>query len=200
MKEQKHYVYWVHEDFHTDPKTEGYVGVSVDPKRRLSNHRYEGTSEECANYLLRCDDARTKPNQPIIAEFDDRAAALAFEKELRPERGVGWNHAAGGWGGAFLGRHHTEETKQILREASTGRVATEASKKKVADKLRGIPQKPSTVAKMKIAKEGKNNPMFGVTSPMKGKHHTEETKAKMSVAIKAGKAKRKARLLAEAQV
>lgn len=106
----------------------------------------------------------------------------------------------------MYGKHHTEETKQKLSEASKGRVSpmlgrhhTEESKKKMRENSVQSEQTKeilSNKAKERL-KNPENNPMYGKhhseetkqklrdankgkPSPMLGKHHTEELKKKMS--------------------
>ena len=38
---------------------------------------------------------------------------------------------------------------------------------------------PEARLKNSLSKRGKNNPMYGIPSPMKGKHHTDEVKEKI---------------------
>jgi len=68
---------------------------------------------------------------------------------------------------ANLGKKHTEESIELIRQASYGKLHTEETKYKIS-----------------LSKKGVSNPMFGLSgilSPSYGKHHTEETKHKLSL-------------------
>lgn len=82
----------------------------------------------------------------------------------------------------WYGKHHSNETKKKISEANQGRVFSEEHKQKISENHADI--------------SGSNNPMYGVhlkgeLNPMYGKHHSEETKRKMSKTLgdgrKAGK-------------
>lgn len=68
----------------------------------------------------------------------------------------------------FYGKHHTEETKQKLREKSTGRKQTEETKQKMAEF-----QKKRWTNEMK---EEWGQKFSGENNGMYGKHHSEEAK------------------------
>ena len=42
-------IYWIHYPDHTNPYTEGYIGVSVDPAKRFKQH---GKSKNSANRMV----------------------------------------------------------------------------------------------------------------------------------------------------
>ena len=62
---------------------------------------------------------------------------------------------------SFYGKHHSEETKQRIREANSGRKHTEESKQKIS-----------------FAQSGDKNGFYG-------KKHSEESRKKMSESLKA---------------
>ena len=69
---------------------------------------------------------------------------------------------------SFYGKHHTDETKSKISKANKGKKLTEEQKVKMSER-----------------NSGENNPMFGVhrfgkDAPGFGKHHTEETKKRLS--------------------
>ena len=69
------------------------------------------------------------------------------------------------------GKRRSEETKKKLSEAGKKRCHSEETKRKIAEAARNMTEEH----KRKIAEAAKGRP-----SPMKGKHHTEETKKKLS--------------------
>ena len=69
------------------------------------------------------------------------------------------------------GKRRSEETKKKLSEAGKKRRHSEETKRKIAEAARNMTEEH----KRKIAEAAKGRP-----SPMKGKHHTEEAKKKLS--------------------
>lgn len=76
------YVYWLHDETCVDPQNDGYVGITINFKRRMACHRrsnkfpahftisilYEGSRDECRE----------------------------IEFGMRPKWNMGWNRAPGG--------------------------------------------------------------------------------------------------------
>ena len=97
----------------------------------------------------------------------------------------------------FYGKQHTEETKERLREASSGKVPSEETRIKISEALTGIQRSVETRQKMSDAqkqlyqdeerrmrnsqrlKEYYSNPE---NHPMYGKHRSDETKRKLVIA------------------
>ncbi|QIG93776.1 MULTISPECIES: hypothetical protein [Bradyrhizobium] len=81
-----HGVYWLHLPEHTDPFTQGYVGIT-HRKSRQKEHR----------------DSRRIPSGfifTVLAENLTRFEAATMEWEHRKERNIGWNTKKGG--GKFI--------------------------------------------------------------------------------------------------
>ena len=106
-------VYWLRDNTHTNPHTEGYIGVtSRDPQLRLNEHLI------AKEYL---------PDTyvfDILHQVDTRDEMLSIEKSYRPQSHIGWNLAKGG-GARPTGIHtsgwtHTEESKQKRSEMVSG--------------------------------------------------------------------------------
>ena len=86
----------------------------------------------------------------------------------------GYNLTLGGE--SATGLRHSEETKDRIRKANTGRDVSDETKERIRKAKTGVKRKPFTqeaLANMSKATTGKNNPMYG-------KHHTEESKKKIS--------------------
>lgn len=81
----------------------------------------------------------------------------------------------------FKGKTHTEEVRQAISAAHTGKTPSEETRLKMSEARKGKIHSLETRAKMAAAL--KANP------PMKGKHHTEETKRQMSNSHKERNAK-----------
>jgi hypothetical protein len=69
---------------------------------------------------------------------------------------------------AFTGRVFSDEHKQKIRECRTGSIASEETRAKMAAARRGKPRPASFSEKMAVIMKGKNNPMHGKISPRKG--------------------------------
>jgi len=80
----------------------------------------------------------------------------------------------------------SEETREKIRIASTGRHHSEETRKKISESHKGKLVSEETRKKLSLALHGENNPNFGKTgedTPMFGKHHSEETKQKIREAL-----------------
>lgn len=86
-----HYIYWIHAPHHTNPKTEGYIGISNNPKNRLTYHRNTKDNPILKNAFIKYDVVQT-----ILHENIDRDIILEYEKHYRPTDHIGWNIIPGG--------------------------------------------------------------------------------------------------------
>lgn len=75
---------------------------------------------------------------------------------------------------AFGTKYVRSEVIEKRKNSQKGRIFSEESKKRMSEARKGWIYSSETLEKMKIAKRGKNHPLFG-------KHHSEETKTKMSL-------------------
>lgn len=88
--EQGNYLYWIRSHKHTDPFTEGYIGVSKTPTSRLRGHM----KSKCNAHFF--DDPTVQ--MEILHEYDTEQEPYDREREYRPEPDIGWNRAKGGGG------------------------------------------------------------------------------------------------------
>lgn len=89
-------VYWIRYPEHTDPLNEGYVGVTDDFERRITEHKKTAIK----NPITPKDIALTGPraNEIVIETIFVGSAAdcAAEEYRLRPAKNIGWNVLYGG--------------------------------------------------------------------------------------------------------
>ena len=78
-----------------------------------------------------------------------------------------------GKGNPMFGKHHTEETKNKLKNINTGKKLSLESINKMKSKLKGLKRTDETKEKIRISKMGKNNSFYG-------KKHTKQTIEKIS--------------------
>ena len=79
-----YYLYWLHLPEHTDLFTQGYVGVTANPQRRFSSHKFNFS--DIAKELV----------MDIIC-IADKIYCYSIENKLRPFRNLGWNKSVGGY-------------------------------------------------------------------------------------------------------
>ena len=94
---------------------------------------------------------------------------------------------------SFYGKHHSEETKQKIREANSGKHLTEEHKQKLREANKGKCHTDETKKKIGEANYGKKHPFHNrhhseetkqkMSKSHKGKHHSEETKKNMGKKI-----------------
>ncbi len=94
------FVYWIHRESHTDPHSQGYVGVSNNPGRRylgyLSYASGKGTGDSSNNKHLI---SALRKYEDVVCDLmymGDREECLLLEEMYRPEDGIGWNLVKGG--------------------------------------------------------------------------------------------------------
>jgi predicted GIY-YIG superfamily endonuclease len=171
-----YYVYWIHKLSHIDILSEGYIGVSNNPKRRFNEHKNSKKNYHLTNALKKYDDLIFD----IIFEGSEEEC-YDLEFQFRPEDHVGWNITTGG-GKPFnrMGTHHDETSKRLMSEKKKGKKRkpfSEEWKKNIGESLlgniRGKANKdrklpPQSEAHKQAISESKK----GKPSPLKGKPRT----------------------------
>lgn len=140
------YLYHIRRVCDAGNTAEGYIGISNNPARRLTQHQRGGHNIHLDNAMAKYADA-----EMVILDQGTRAEMLTKEAALRPTDGLGWNIAAGGgmppsWdqiadpeakkratSQALCGREISSETRLKLSEANTGKTHTEDTKRKLSD-------------------------------------------------------------------
>jgi len=115
------YVYHIHTD--GMGLDEGYIGISIDPKSRWSEHK-----RRKENPLLSRAIKKHKVRFSILSVHDTVEDALWEEFCLRPTDRIGWNLVKGGgnppeMGGWNKGQQTSLETRQKQSDARKGKYA-----------------------------------------------------------------------------
>lgn len=177
---------------HTCPNGKVYIGITqqnIELRWRNSGQGYIGQRFYRAILKYGWDNIKHE----IL--FTDLTKEEACQKEIEliieyrsnnPK--YGYNGSLGGEG--FLGvepwnkgGHIYEETKEKLRRANYGKKASEETRKKMSEKLRGNQNakgnklSEETKRKMSDAQRGEKNSFYG-------KHHSDETRQKLKDAWK----------------
>lgn len=91
-----YYLYWYHLKTHSDPYTEGYIGVTKDINRRYNEHMRN--SNKLKNHFYNALDCYGKENVllTVLHIVSDEREVYDLESIYRPDPNTGWNFAAGG--------------------------------------------------------------------------------------------------------
>jgi len=120
-----YYIYWIHYNEHTDPYTQGYVGITNNIKKRFSYHKSKKSSDN--PILLKAIEKGAILS--VLNTVRDKNEALQIEEVYRPKEHVAWNIIKGGLsppsqkGKKFLGinhgmrnKHHSSSTICLMSE------------------------------------------------------------------------------------
>ena len=110
-----HYIYWIHQADHTDPYSEGYIGLSNQPDRRFKAHTTD-TAGVGSKYLRDMSDSdKALLSHTILATCSSLEQARELELSYRPLPNIGWNiRKGGGVSPDCTGRVHSEQTKKAI--------------------------------------------------------------------------------------
>ena len=86
-------VYWIRHQDHTDIFSQGYVGVSANPKLRWYHHLRQPTNSHMKNAIDKYGWDNLVKQIVLISNND---YCLDIEKKLRPCDFIGWNATVGG--------------------------------------------------------------------------------------------------------
>jgi predicted GIY-YIG superfamily endonuclease len=84
-------VYWIHYKDHTDPYKEGYIGITNNLERRLSEHASQRS--KCHHVKNRINNGAIVTILHYVSSLDE---ALELELQYRPDENIGWNICKGG--------------------------------------------------------------------------------------------------------
>lgn len=127
-------VYWIHHPEHTDMFTQGYIGVSVNAKKRFNEHKIRTQNQHLKNAINKYGwDTLVKE----IILTADKAYCLMIELKLRAENSLGWNITKGGG-------------MPPLTKSNLGKKLSEETKAKISAKKIGTKHAPETQAKINL--------------------------------------------------
>ena len=96
MENRVFYLYWYHLAEHTDPYSQGYVGVTCQPEVRQRCHKLGRRGGSQVLYKAFQKYGAENIQYEILASVDSAEQAYALEKTYRPSKRIGWNIAPGG--------------------------------------------------------------------------------------------------------
>jgi group I intron endonuclease len=173
----------------------GYVGVTNKPSGRMARHRYEARHGSILPlYCAMRKHGIENFEMIILQKTPDRNQAYnVLEPQLIKEHntniGLGYNLGPGGEGYHLRGRHHSEETKEKMRQAQQGRPKSEEHKQHLKD----AKSTPEAKEHMRVLMTGNQRSVGyhhsdaakkAIRQSRIGKHPTDETRMKMSIAAK----------------
>jgi group I intron endonuclease len=125
------YVYWIHLP-NQNIKTDGYVGVTVNIKRRWNEHKSRTLDKTKCVHLRK---SIEKYGSDLIFEVlfeGSEEGCYQLEEYFRPSIDIGWNIVSGG-----VRPQTSEKQKEAARKANKGRVRTQEEKEKVSKSRMG---------------------------------------------------------------
>ena len=166
------YVYWIHRKDHTDPYTEGYIGISNNPASRFSSHRRAKVNPHLRKAMELYDDIVFD----IIHEFNTREEARLMEEHYRPEAGIGYNINKGG----------DDPPREHLQQEEIKRKISDTHKKRGTNPYSTNTHSPEAISKRRESMKGRRwfyDPVTGKSSCCRqqpegwlpGKKHIEPT-------------------------
>ena len=149
-------VYWIHLPEHH--LSEGYIGISENVERRFQQHK--GEDRKSSNPHLKSAFEKYGDRVKMVVLFEgERKDCLKVEKELRPEKGMGWNVIEGGGDPPkvdWTGKTHNPEAIEKIKKSKKGTKWKEDQREKFT-----------------ASHSGEKHHMFG-------KEHSDEARWKMS--------------------
>lgn len=209
MNIYSHSVYWIHLPDHANVDLEGYVGVSKDLKRRISEHFTDSKNGYTTNpYLGRILKKYSSSIQFTVLFSGTEEACYSLEESLRPTKNIGWNLNKGGSkppimtgisrkqetkqkiSATLKGHSVSLETRKKISEKGKNRVLSDETKKKLSNHFKGKKRSEDIAIRISNSKKGKPGispsaeTRKRVSEKLKGRQFSEETKMKISEAKK----------------
>lgn len=123
-------IYWIHLPEHTDPLTEGYLGVSKNFEIRMRGHLTDIQRSKHKNpHLVHAVQKYGWDNliKDIIFEGEE-AYCYEVEEQMRPKKNTGWNIAPGGHRGPGWTKGKKKSTESIEKRKLALAPQVEASR------------------------------------------------------------------------
>lgn len=121
-----YYIYWIKYKNHTDPYSEGYIGISNNIKSRFRYH----SNKNCSDNPILLSAIQKGAEITLLETVQTKEEALNKEIVYRPSPRIGWNIISGGVsppnqkGRSFIGgmknKKHTKETKKLMSQQRLG--------------------------------------------------------------------------------
>lgn len=124
-------LYWIRYSYHTNPYSEGYIGISARPSERFIEHKKYNSKNL---HLSRC--IEKGASMEILLENLSYEEALNLEEQYRPTSNTGWNINRGGNIPPIKKGIKYKKGKQILLGENRTQKQKEASKKH-SEKMKG---------------------------------------------------------------
>jgi predicted GIY-YIG superfamily endonuclease len=83
-------LYWIHYPDQTDPKSEGYIGITSDFSSRMATHSKYAKYKHIYNRI------QSGAIPEILWRDLSKEEAERLEEQMRPNENIGWNLAKGG--------------------------------------------------------------------------------------------------------
>ena len=161
-----------------------YIGSSNNIRRRFSEHKHSFRHNIHTNSHLQ--NAWNKYGEPNfifkVLLYCDEECLLLYEQIFLDGLSTDYNIATCAAAPA-RGRIWSEEHKRKIHEANTGIIRSEETKRKMSEARMGRIVSKETRMKSSVSHSGKNCYLYG-------KHHSEETRMKISESMKATLAKK----------
>lgn len=185
-----------------------YVGQTVSPKKRWSQHRAYAKREKPIQYIHRAmakygadnfefdiiaacktvEDADEIETQ-LISQYDSRNKEKGYN--IAPGGDTPWNAGLPAEQQPMYGKHHTEESKKKISKSNTGvqhPKHTDEWKKQISEILTGHPTSDEVKRKISLTQKGKprwtKEQKQKMSVQRKGRKLSEEHKRKIAFAMK----------------
>jgi len=153
------WIWWMNEE------TKKLVGRKISKSQKGKHKTNKGTFKKGHKYGM-----TGKHHSEETKKKIGQANQIALQGNIPWNKGIGWS----------------EEVKEKNRQFHLGKKPSEETKRKMSlsQMKRRYNETKETIQKLREANLGERNPMYGKAPWMKGKHHTNETKEKMSLSHK----------------
>lgn len=86
-------LYWIHLPEHTDPETQGYIGITCDIKRRIREHKNPNSRSRVSKAIRKYG---SRIVIDVLMKGLSKNNAITLEEQYRPSKMCGWNITEGG--------------------------------------------------------------------------------------------------------